>query len=79
MSRTSIHKYREPTTNQNIGEFWNAAITGGSVNAQSHSPSDYDWFKVELVNVERKDFHLWFSADNQGVEDSLCEWIYSIL
>lgn len=75
VSRTSIHKYREPNFQSSGGEFWNAAITGGSVNAQSHSPSDYDWFKVELVNVERKDFHLWFSADNQGVEDSLCEWI----
>ena len=74
VSRTSIHKYREPNFQSSGGEFWNAAITGGSVNAQSHSPLDNDWFKVELVNSERKDFHLWFSADNQGVEDTLCEW-----
>tara|TARA_B100000676_G_scaffold43196_2_gene41334 strand:- start:915 stop:2546 length:1632 start_codon:yes stop_codon:yes gene_type:complete len=74
VSRTSLHKYREPNQQSTGGDLWNAAITGGSVNAQSHSASDYDWFKVELINTERKDFHLWFSADNQGVEESLCEW-----
>ena len=74
VSRTSLHKYREPNFQSNGGEFWNAAITGGSVNAQSHSPSDYDWFKVELVNSERKDFHLWFSAEYEAVSDRLCEW-----
>ena len=74
VSRTSLHKYLEPNQQSTGGDLWNAAITGGSVNAQSHSASDYDWFKVELINTERKDFHLWFSADNQGVEESLCEW-----
>lgn len=74
VKRTSIHKYRNPNFQTNDGSFWNAAITGGSVTAQSDSNSDFDWFKVELINLEKKDFHLWFSVGDLRREDSSCKW-----